>query len=113
MPIQNNPIPLGKVTVASAGTPVNVLTNFSSDPAYTKLHANKVEVRALFSNAGPIYVGYQGLDRSTLANVIAILPPNAVYTLVEPNALNVIDVSAFYVDADTSGDAALVTAHIR
>lgn len=113
MPIQNNPVSLGKVTVASAGTPVNVLVNYASDPDFDKFHANKVEIRALFSNATPVYVGYQGMNKTTLENVIAVLPPNAVYALVEQNALNIINVSAFYVDADTSGDGVLVTAHIR
>lgn len=113
MPITNNPVPLGKVTVSTAGTPVLAIANFSSDSDFTSLYANKLEVAALPSNSGMIYVGYSGMNRSSLAGVIAMIQPGGSWIFTENAGMNVFDVSRLYLDADTDSNAALVTAHIR
>lgn len=113
MPITSNPVPLGKVTVAAAGTPVRLTNNFVSDPDHMNALVSKLNVQALTDNTGPVYLGYAGMNRTTLAGVLAIIPQGSTWTFGEFNALNTIKPHDLYLDADNNGDAALVSAHIR
>lgn len=108
--------PLGPVTVAAAGTPVQAISVL---PAADRLrqkdpNVHGVMVQALSTNGGKIYVGTKGLDKTTLANVIAVLgvptdtviPAFSAALTIAPNA---IDLSDIYLDADTNDEGALVS----
>lgn len=103
---------LGKVTIASAGTPERVTKNQTAPTAQLLSHSYLVE--ALGTNNGKIYIGSSTMDRSTLAGVYAILPPPTTNVFPSFSAtvaflpLN-FDMSQIYMDADTSDEGALVS----
>lgn len=99
-----NPFSLGKLAPAS-GTPLSLLSNYS-DLAYQS--AKEVTVFALASNTGSVYVGSATLNRSTLAGVLLILAPGETKVLpFDQEGGNRLNLNSFYVDVDTTGDAAL------
>ena len=88
----------GKTAVTTAGTPVQLV-------APTGVSKGKwMTIQPLSTNTGNIYVGNRGLNKSTLAGVMAILAPTAVPfpIFVEGPALNVEDI---WIDGDTNGNA--------
>lgn len=102
----------GKVTVSAAGTPVRATLN-ESDPT-ARYAVQSVTVFALAGNTGTnIYVGSSAMNKTTLAGVYAIVSKgnNTSATIVEAPAG--IMVNELYLDADTSADAALVSATIQ
>jgi hypothetical protein len=113
MPITMNPVPLGKVAVAAAGTPVRLTANFPSDSEFEQMVVSKLNIQALTDNTGPLYLGYADMNRTTLAGVLAIIPQGSTWAFGEYNALNTIKPHDLYLDADNNGDAGLVSAHIR
>jgi hypothetical protein len=113
MAILNNPAALGKVAVAAAGTPVSILTNFSSNDAYTNLQSNKITIQALNSNSQKLYIGFSNMDPSTYEGVLVELNPGETWSITDPSAANVFDVNKYYLDADVNGEAGLVSAHVR
>lgn len=113
MAIANNPAALGKVAVAAAGTPVQLITNFSSTPGYTDLQSNKINIQALDTNVGKIYIGYSNMVRATGVGVLHVLLPGEFWSITDPSAANVFDVTKFHIDADTNGDAIYASAHVR
>lgn len=113
MAILNNPAALGKVAVAAAGTPVQVTTNFSSTPGYTDLQSNKITLQALSGNTGKVYVGFSNMNKATGAGVLAELNQGDFWSITDPSAANVFDVTKFYIDADNNGDAVYASAHVR
>lgn len=113
MPITRNPVPLGKVEVAAAGTPVKLTSNFAADAEIDRMVVSKLSVQALTGNQGPVYLGYAGMSRTTLEGVIAIIPAGTTWNFGEFNALNTLKPSDLFLDADNNDDAALVAAHIR
>lgn len=102
---------LGKVTVGTPGTPVQVTINQAVPNA--RLACNALMIQALPSNVGKVYVGLVGLNKSTLAQAIAVLatptlntiPAYSATALNAPGGLNMVD---FYVDADNVNDGVLV-----
>jgi hypothetical protein len=102
------PIFLGKVTVASAGTPVPL----SPDPT---LRASAILVATIPGLTGNVYLGGAGLDQNVLAHVMIKFnapsvfgPPDSI--LVEDRGgHNALHVSEYYLDASVSGEGALVT----
>lgn len=104
---------LGKVTVVTAGTPVEVTINQTTPSARYAAHSFMVE--ALPANTGKIYVGFVGLNKGTLANVLAIIPVPTVNLIPSfsstiayaPGGFNLADI---YIDADVNGEGALVSA---
>ena len=108
---------MGKVATVVAGTPVNVPSpSFSwmgpAQPVLTTVHAFMVQ--ALSGNAGKIYVGVAGMNKSTLAGVLVVLPvptvnliPTWSVSLTEgPNALSLTDL---WIDSDNSGEGVTVS----
>lgn len=98
--------PLGKIAVTTAGTPVRVTA--TATPCYGLI------VTPVAGNAGATHFGVSGLTKATLVGVIkTFLKPGATgvqdhlqITAPEGNPLNAAD---FWVDAETNGDALLVS----
>lgn len=98
----------GKITVASAGTPVRVTVN-ESDPT-ARVGLQSISVFASAGNSGTnIYLGTATMNKSTYAGVYAIIPKGAVISSVINLAPVGLDARDLYLDADTSADTALVS----
>lgn len=111
---QFQPQPLGLVTVTVPGTAVQLtsnLLNFSPKvtTALTDLVvANKVSLTASkaagAANTGNVYVGQNGMNKSTLVGVIAIIGVGGAWSWTHNVGLNVYEIDKWYLDADTAGD---------
>ena len=100
---------LGKVTVTTTGTPVRATVNQSSPTA--RLGVQSISVQALAGNSGTnIYVGSSSMNRSTLAGVYCIVPKGSLVPMTIQNAPAGINANEIFIDADTDGDAALISA---
>lgn len=100
---------LGKVTVTTAGTPVRATIN-ESTPA-NRYAVQSFSVFALAGNSGAnIYAGSSAMNKTTLAGVYAIIPKGAAGSAVIVQAPAGINLNEIYIDADTNGDACLVSA---
>ena len=104
-------VSLGKITVTTAGTPVQFTSTVNTN-------CNAVFIEYPFaSQTGPnVYIGKVGLVKATLVGVWRKLALVAAATAVpdhwDPQSnmmLGPFDLSAFYVDADASGDYILVS----
>jgi hypothetical protein len=103
--------PLGKIAPTSAGTPVSVQASF---PQQKPQSIHGIMFEAAPGNTGKVYIGWQTLDRSTFAGVMAILavpttnflPTFSAAVTIAPNGLNV---NEFWIDADNSNEGAIVT----
>jgi hypothetical protein len=103
-------VSLGKVTVVTSGTPVQVSS--------TTLNVNTAYFQFPFTgNTGPqLYIGTSGIVIATLAKVLHILVKRAAATdpldywqLQPEGAAGGVDLSQVFLDADHSGDFALVS----
>jgi hypothetical protein len=108
---------LGKITVPTPGTPVQVTINLPDEgnpaiPPYTRCHG--ILVQALPTNGGNVYVGTSAMDAVALSGVFAILgvptanflPTFSAALTITPNGLMASD---FYLDADVNDEGAIVT----
>ena len=91
---------LGKVTVTSAGTPVQITA--TSYPG-----ASHLSVQALDTNAGAIYLGRSGMSKTTFVGVIYKLQPGQAATINLRATGTATALSDYYLDADTNDDAGL------
>lgn len=92
---------LGKVTVTVPGTPVEITAE--SYPEMTHLY-----IQALETNAGAIYVGRLGMNKTTLAGVIYKLLPGQTATInLHAGQAEKTSPSDYYLDADEADDAGL------
>lgn len=107
----------GKTLVGVAGIPVQVnvpsVVAGPGHPGLTSVHAIMIE--ALAGNAGRVYIGVLGLDKSSLANCLVVLPiPTAnmlpTFSISLTTAANALSLSDLWIDADTPGDGVLVSA---
>jgi hypothetical protein len=97
---------LGKITVTTGGTPVQVST--------TRVGANSIMFQQIPGNTGKMYIGDSTLVKATLVGVHAVLPipttnilPSYTATIVEaPAGLNAAE---FWVDAEVNGEGVLVS----
>ena len=105
-------VSLGKVTVPSPGTPVQVTSNLPNPAAQLLVHA--VLIQPLPSNTGRIYIGnVPGFTKSG-AGQVAWLP--APGTNVAPSfsetvsyAQNSVDLTELYVDVDNGGEGVIIS----
>ena len=99
---------LGTTTIAVPGTPQRLSIPASVSP--TNVHALLLQV--LSSNVGKVYIGTAGLNKSTLAAVLAVLPAPSgsvlpVFTTAMAQAANALPLGSLWVDADNGGDGIL------
>jgi hypothetical protein len=106
-------IALGKLPVPTPGTPVR-----PTFPPTLSLHSvHAVTIVALPGNTGAVYIGVAGMNKTTLAGVLQILPIPTINALPSfqasiAEAGNGISLDQLYVDADTAGEGVLVSAII-
>lgn len=98
-------VALGSTTVPTGGVPVPLTVPATLTPP--KGHA--LLLQPLPSNTGRIYVGVFGVNRTTLAGVLAILPTPTVnalpaFTVSIAQASNAIAVGDLWIDAEVSGE---------
>lgn len=92
-------IPLEKVTVATAGTPVQLTTEDG-------VHA--WAIRASEGNTGKVYLGLEGMDPSDYTGVFWELEPGETFNSAT-SGLNDINPSKIYLDAQAGGDGNFIT----
>jgi hypothetical protein len=99
---------LGKVTVASAGTPVPLSTDLT-------LRACAILVSTIPGLTGNVYLGGAGLDQNTLHHVMikfnapSVFGPPDSFLVEARDGHNALQVSEYFLDASVSGEGALVT----
>jgi hypothetical protein len=111
-PVGSGLVSLGKIIVFAAGTPVPVsAVPFNCNTAYfTTLNGQSGQ---------QMYIGIAGLTKATLAGALKVLQkPLATpatedtWVLTHSAAQGAIDLNKIFIDADTSGDALLVSAEV-
>ncbi|HXJ40552.1 MAG TPA: hypothetical protein VNH18_14820 [Bryobacteraceae bacterium] len=117
-------IALGKVAVAAAGTPVNLLaalvaycaTNNIPNPLGPYNAVKRIEVRTHSGNTNKVYVGVTGMVVATKAAVVAeLLVPATGFTdekQIEDPEGETFDMSPFFVDAAVNGEGPLVNLYL-
>jgi len=99
---------LGRVNVATPGTPVPL----SADPT---VRAAKILIQVIPGLTGKGYIGKSGMVRATLANVVRVLWPNAsggisdAFFIESQDDADVLNLSAYYIDMDVAGEGLLVS----
>jgi len=99
---------LGKITVASAGTPVPLITD-------TTVRACTILVAAIPGLTGNVYFGGAAMNQGTLGGVMikfnapAALGQPDQFLLQTQDGSNSLRVSDYFIDASVSGEGALVT----
>ncbi len=99
---------MGRVTVATPGTPVPL----STDPSVT---ASKLFFQVIPGLTGKTYVGKPAMTKTTLAGTARVLWPNAsggfseTFYIESQDGANSIRVMDYAVDADVAGEGLLVT----
>ena len=104
-----NPMPIGPVVVAAAGTPVPLVSELITLGillAGDWLQANKLFLLPLPTNNGNVYVGQKGMNKATGAGVMFAFGPGvgSGFTLINNVGLNIYRADQFFVDADNSGE---------
>jgi hypothetical protein len=99
---------LGRVNVATPGTPVPLSTN----PA---IHASKLFFQAIPGLTGKTYAGVPSMTKATLAGVARVLSPNPTsgfsenFEIEAQDGEDSIRIMDYAVDADVVGEGLLVT----
>jgi hypothetical protein len=99
---------LGRVNVATPGTPVPLTTN----PTVT---ASKLFMQVIPGLTGKTYIGGPAMTKATLAGVTRVLWPNSgggfseTFFLEAQDGANSIRLAEYAVDADVAGEGLLVT----
>jgi hypothetical protein len=115
-------VPVGLITVPTPGTPVQLSANFFNTDVWPgpltdttcRVHGVMVQANPRGTNAGPLYLGVEGLTKATLVNCLHVLPllANGVpYTVTASLTLAAaaIALNNLYLDADEVDDEALVS----
>ncbi len=108
---------LGKTVVPNSGTPVQVQIPAAiagpGNPGLSTVHAFVVEV--LSNNTGKVYIGVQGLSKTTLVGCLVVLPiPTAnllpTFSVSMTAAANALSLSDLWIDADNAGEGVMISA---
>lgn len=104
-------VSLGATTVPVPGTPVRLALPMSLQPP--TVHALLIE--ALPDNTDVVYIGVAGMDKSTLAGVIIVLPAPTVniiptFSASIAQAANGLPVGDLYVDAAQADEGVVASA---
>jgi hypothetical protein len=102
---------LGKLTVLTPGFPKRVV----APPAMNPPSCHAVIIEALKGNTGCVYIGLEGLNRTTLEQVLIVLPiPTAnlipTFSIALTVAGNAVNLGNLFVDADVGGEGVLISA---
>ena len=109
MPFDHNPFAYGAVT-ATAGTPVAVTDNFSSDTDVLAMPVAYLSIQALKDNAGNVYIGYSDMNTTTMAGVLYVIGPGESWGVGHPN-VSTIRPRDIYIDVETTGEGVLVSGY--
>jgi hypothetical protein len=99
---------LGRVNVATPGTPVPL----STDPT---ARATKVYFQVIPGLTGKGYIGKKGMVRATLVNVIRVVWPNSAggfsdsFYLESQQDSDVLNLADYNIDMDVAGEGLLIT----
>lgn len=112
-------IPLGKVTVASAGTPVQA-TSAQSVPS-ARVGCQSLQFQVAPANSGVVYIGDSTLNVSSGVGILAVLPkptaattgPFASATFTEVNAPAGLNAADFYIDSTSTNDVVFVSCTVQ
>jgi len=115
-------VPVGLITVPTPGTPVQLSAAFTNTDVWPgpasdttcRVHGVMVQGNPRGTNAGPLYLGVEGMNKTTLAGTLHVLPllANSVpYTVTASLTLAAaaIALNNLYLDADQADDEALVS----
>lgn len=105
---------LGYVTVTAAGTPVRATAN-QPDPTQ-RMAAQSIIFQARPGNAGAVYIGFAGMNKSTGEGVLGVVPaptdptsgPYPSWSASVPLVPAGLNAAEFYVDADQNNDSVIV-----
>ena len=108
-------VSLGRVTVASPGSPVRATAN-QADPAKPVL-AHSIHIQPVCNNAGHLFIGYSTMDKSTYAGVIEVVPLPSInihqkFVRSSDCSINGLNAADLYVDSDVTGSAAIVSIEV-
>jgi hypothetical protein len=93
---------LGRVNVATPGTPVPLAT----DPSIT---ASKLFVQAVPGLTGKTYLGTPTMSKTTLAGVARVLSSGDSFFLESQDGADTIRLKDYAIDADVAGEGLLVS----
>ncbi len=107
-----NLLGLGRVLVPTPGTPVVIPASAYASITPPSVHAFIIQV--LDTNVGKIYVGVVGLDKTTRANCLIVLPVPTTNSLPSfqaavTMAANALSLPMIRIDADTANDGVIVS----
>ena len=105
---------LGFVAVASAGTPVQATANVSASALPPQAQSQYLGCSILFqakpSNTGKIYILDKGGSKSSGTGLLAILTSStSSFIISTPQAPGGLNAADYWIDADNSNDAVLVS----
>ena len=106
------PFPLGKLTVATSGTPILLTSNltYKFDGLGHPLRAQQIRVNAPSGNAGDVYLVFKGSGYAANngQSVVLLIPKGTERFIEAKNQNNPFQPDNYGIDG-TAGDAAFVT----
>lgn len=102
---------LGKVSVPSAGTPRQVVTDGG-------LVVARIRIQAVQANTGKVFIGVAGMDKTTFAGCIAefAIPGSdqpSAFEVASEDGTNALRLADYFVDAAVNGEGVIVSYWIR
>ena len=94
-------VSIGKVTVASAGTPVQI------NPQATNFAKCRTLMISTDGNTGSVYIGFKGMVKATGVGVLCVIGKNQYTLFGDEGAGLQFDTSDLWLDAATNGDSAI------
>ena len=91
----------GRTLVAVAGTPVQVTA--------TRTPCQSIIVQALTTNTQKVYIGLSGMNKVTLAGVLAVLTTGQSYSASSPGLQDPLDLAQIFVDVDVNNEGVLTS----
>jgi hypothetical protein len=112
--VATKPLSLGKLAPTS-GTPIRLTANLVgslTDPnlpygnaaSANDLWVNKLEIKSVSTNSGNLYIGFAGMVKATLVNVIRVIEPGESWPLSNPVGMNTYHLGELEIDVDNTGD---------
>ena len=104
---------VGKISVATSGTPVQVSTNLS-------LYVNRVRFAVVIGQTGRVFLGTSGMNKTTGAGIVKEFWPTGAggaiadsWEIHDPTGANTLRLADFWVDANTAGEGLMVSYFTR